>query len=53
MYHVCYYSLAEITVLLFSEVTVLQLTAANWALATAVTVKQENKREKAFKYEIP
>lgn len=49
MYHVPYYSLAEITVLLFGEVTVLQLMVANWALTTAITVKQENKRKKAFK----
>lgn len=49
MYHVPYYSLAEIAVLLFSEVTVLQLMPANWALSTAIIVKQENKREKRFK----
>lgn len=49
MYHVPYYSLTEITVLLLGEVTVLQLMVANRALSTAMTVKQENKRKKAFK----
>lgn len=49
MYHIPYYSLTEITVLLLGEVTVLQLMVANWALSTAIIVKQENKRKKAFK----
>lgn len=37
------------TVFLFGEVTFLQLMLANWALSTAIVVKQENKRKKAFK----
>lgn len=48
MYHVPYYSLAEIAVLLLGEVTVLQLLLANWALSTAIIVKQGNKRVKGF-----
>lgn len=47
VYHVSYYSFSEIIILLFSEVTILQLMVANWALS-AVIVKQENRRIKAF-----
>lgn len=49
MYHIPYYPFSEVIILLFSEVTVLQLMVTNWALSTVIIVKQENKGIKAFR----
>lgn len=43
MYHISYYSFTEFIILLFAELTILQLMAANWALSTVSIVKQEDK----------
>lgn len=43
MYHISYYSFTESIILLFAELTILQLMAANWALSTVSIVKQEDK----------